>query len=86
MQSSEFFVVREREVEVSALEIRPSVTLTPENAIEGSIDFVVFVRPQPSLGFRVHPRMHRPRHEPSAEIREPILCGEHAVMEGPTQA
>ena len=56
-----------------ALDVGPAMRMAIENAVIGTIDCFVLVRPQPRFGRRVHPRVHRAGHEPGSEL------GKHTV-------
>ena len=68
MQLSELFVVGERQVDVHALQVGPTVTATIKDSVEAFIDRAVVMRPQLHLFERVHPRMHRSRHESGSQL------------------
>jgi hypothetical protein len=73
VQAREFIIVREREIDVAALEIRPSVPGASEDAIERLVDAIVFVRPQFQLDVGIHPWVHGRGQEARAVRLEPAV-------------
>jgi hypothetical protein len=81
VQPGELGVVRERQVHVHALQIRESMLPAVEDAIVGSVDDGAAVRPEASLGARIHPRVHAGGHEPRALGREQKVGASHLLLE-----
>ena len=80
VQPRELLVAGERQIDLQALEVRPAVALAREDAVERVVNDASAVRPELDV-VRVHPRVHRRRHEPQAlaaelVIREPYVVGE----------
>ena len=81
MQPGELLVVREREVEVHRLQVRPPVPTAVEDPVQRRVDDAVLVRPQDGLPGGVHPRMHAGRKEAGAERREDLVDAPHVGLE-----
>jgi len=75
VQSLEFCVAGERQGEVHALEIRPAVPTTVEDAVIGCVDPGLVTRPQPRFGGGIHLRMHRRGHQTRIHRVEHIVGG-----------
>jgi hypothetical protein len=73
VQALELLVVRERKVDVHALEVGPAMTTTVEYRVVRPVDRRPGVRPQPGFVARVHPRVH-----PGAEQARAVR-GEHRI-------
>jgi len=74
VQPPELLVARERQVDLHALEVGPAVALAAEDPVERVVDLARAMRPELDV-VRVHPRVHRGRHEPAA------LCVELGIRE-----
>src|SRR5690606_12908975 len=55
MQAAELLIIRERQVDVHALEVAPSMAPAVEYAIESPVDFVKVVRPKANFAQGAHP-------------------------------
>src|SRR5262245_52677864 len=86
VEAGELLVVREGQVEMHALEVCPAVTATVENTVERLVNGAVVVRPQLHLPHRVHPRVHRRRHQPAAEQSEALVDLSHIRLKRLGQA
>jgi hypothetical protein len=84
MNPCELVVVREREVDVCALQVRPTMSSTIEDAVERLIDHVVLMRPKARLAEGVHPGMHSPGQEGAPEGREQVPDLVHLLAEDST--
>jgi len=81
VQAPELVVTVEGEVQVRALQVRPAVARTAEDAVEGVVDLRVLVGPELGLGVGIHPGVHRPGHEPRAHVRKLGVGAPHAGVE-----
>ena len=63
VQPRELHVVRERQIDVRALDVGPAVPPAIENAIVGLIDLAVLLGPEHRLDGRLHPWMHAGGHQ-----------------------
>ena len=59
MEPAELVIVRERQVEMGALQIAPTVSAAVEDPVVQGIYLVVIVWPDHGFGERVHERMGR---------------------------
>ena len=70
VQPGELVVIGKRQVQMRTLQVGPAMPPAAEDAIEGPIDFAIFVRPEPRFGLGVHPGMHPRRHQPRTRGRQ----------------
>ncbi len=60
MQTGEFGIVGERQIQMDGLQIGPAMSAAIEDAMERFINDAVVVRPDHHLAIRIHPGMHAP--------------------------
>lgn len=80
MEPAEFLVSLEREVQMHALQVRPSVTPTAEDSVVGGVDPGVGVGPDPSLGLGIHEGSSS--HSFPSRVRAGV-AGLHPALQGP---
>ncbi len=85
VQPAELAIVGERQAQARALHVRPAVGAAVEDPVVCGIDAGGIVGPEPCLARRVHPGMHRRRHEARAVLGKRRVGACDPGVEAPDQ-
>ena len=74
VQSAEFFIRGEGQIEMHGLQVGPAVGGTTENAVIFRVNIVIFMRPEDGVFGGVHPGVRGGRHEAGAPCGQQTVC------------